>query len=63
MFQRRAVFSFVVASSLAAIALAGLLIIGRIVTPQQPAVQVPPQTDAEAASRAMTFSPAKDGSP
>lgn len=59
MFGRRPVFHFIIASSLAVIALTCLLVIGRLVTPQ---AQVSPQGDAEAASRAMTFSTPKDGS-
>lgn len=61
MFGRSPILYFVVASVLAVVALAGVVALSRLVMPQQPVVQVSPQGDADAASRAMTFSP-KDGS-
>lgn len=62
MFGRGPLFYFVVASSLAVVGLACVVAIGRLFMPQQPVAQVPPQSDAESASRAMTFSYPKDGS-
>ncbi|WID99762.1 hypothetical protein QO058_30685 (plasmid) [Bosea vestrisii] len=62
MLGRGPVFYFVVASSLAVAVLACIVTIGRLVMPQEPVAQVAPQADAEAASRAMTFSSPKDPS-
>ncbi len=59
---RGPVFYFVVASSLAVAVLAFLVAVGRLVMPQPPVAQVAPRSDAEAASRAMTFSSPEDGS-
>lgn len=62
MFGRGPVFYFVVASSLAVAVLACLVTTVRLVMPQAPVAQIAPHSDAEAASRAMTFSSPKDGS-
>lgn len=63
MFGRGPVFYFVAASSLAVVMLAGVVMIGRLVMPQEPAAHIASTADAEAASRAMTFSSPKDRSP
>ncbi len=62
MVGRGPVFDFVVAASLAVVVLACVVTIGRLVMPQAPVAQISPRSDAEAVSRAMTFSAQKDGS-
>ncbi|AOO85128.1 hypothetical protein BHK69_31035 (plasmid) [Bosea vaviloviae] len=62
MFGRGPVFYFLMASILAVAVLACMVMVGRLVIPQQPVAAVSPRSDTEAASRAMTFSTPKDPS-
>ncbi|PZN93008.1 MAG: hypothetical protein DCF30_22300 [Hyphomicrobiales bacterium] len=63
MIGRGPVFYVVLASSLAVVMLAGVVMIGRLVMPQEPAAHIASKADAEAAARAMTFSSRKERSP